>query len=379
MDKITPRNNQILIGHDTAQHILLDAWQSEKLHHAWLITGAYGIGKATLAWRFARFIMNGGNDDGNLFGNEPNSMEIVADNKISHRMAAGGHPDFLCLEKGMFNKANKKIAENDIPVAIIRDALNLMRLTPAEGKWRVIIIDAVDDLNRNAANALLKSLEEPPKNTIFLLISHAVDKLLPTIKSRCRRLNLQILDDDIIIKILQENYPEISIEQASLLAKISDGSIGKSIRLLDAGGIDLYGDIISIMQNAGNMDIEKLHKFASSLAIKNASNKFNIFREIIDWWLKRLIKIIAIDDDAAILPVKNNNGDQKISNLLTMEQSLINDLKMRGNLALWLELWENMTKLLAQIDAPYNLDKKQVIISAFMTFNAAMARINMAK
>ncbi len=371
MNKITPRNNPTLIGHYNAQNILLDAWKSNKLHHAWLITGAYGIGKATLAWQFARFIMNNsngnGNDSVNLFANETNIMETPTDSRISQRMSAGGHPDFLCLEKGMFNKANNKIAENDIPVAIIRDALNLMRLTPSEGKWRVIIIDAVDDLNRNAANALLKSLEEPPKNTIFLLISHAVGKLIPTIKSRCRRLDLQILNDDILVKIIHENYPEIDIEKTSLLAKLSDGSIGKAIRLLDADGIDLYSDMIEIIQNTGNMDIEKLHKFASGLALKNSLEKFNIFCELFDWWLKRLIKIIAINDH------------QEIANLLDIEKSLINDLKMRGNLALWLELWENIIKLLAQADAPYNLDKKQVIISAFMTFNAAMARMNMAK
>lgn len=359
--KMIPRTNPDLKGHGEAERILLDAWASEKLHHAWLITGPEGIGKATLAWRFARFALNGdGGAGAGLFGDGPDNMDTPSDSSIFKRMAAGGHPDFLCLEKGMVNPKTHKISENDIPVAIARDATKFVRLTPAESDWRVIIVDAADNLNRNAANALLKALEEPPARALFLLVSHAPGRLLPTIRSRCRRLNLHTLKDDLVIDLLGERYPDLAVPEKSALATLSEGSIGKAISLYDAGGIDLYRGMMKLMENADKMDVTLVHTFAGQLSGKSSEASFYTFRTLLDWWFKRLIRTIATGD----VPVE----------VIAHENSLIDRLKTRGNLALWLEVWEKMTKLLAQADAPANLDKKQVVIGAFMTLETAMAK-----
>ena len=210
LDPNAPKARTQFLGHEQAEKSFLESWTSGRLHHAWLITGQKGIGKATLAHRMARFILTGGGGGGGLFGDAPDSLALSEEQEsIIHRLASGGHSDFLCLEKGMINPKNNRVAENDIPVDLARNAANFVRLTPAESDWRVVIVDAADDLNRNAANALLKVLEEPPARAIFLLVSHAPGRLLPTIRSRCRRLDLGPLPDPILHQLLTERFPDL--------------------------------------------------------------------------------------------------------------------------------------------------------------------------
>ncbi len=200
-----PRFNPRLIGHGHAEQRFLSTWQSERLPHGWLLTGPRGIGKATLAFRIARFVLSNGGDQAaapGLFG-EPvvPSLGLDAENPVFRRIASGGHADLMTLERTINPDTNK--LRNTIAVEDVRRAGDFLRLTASEGGWRVVIIDSVDELNVNAANALLKILEEPPDRALMLLVCHAPGRLLPTIRSRCCQMPLTPLQDEEVISILQ--------------------------------------------------------------------------------------------------------------------------------------------------------------------------------
>ena len=186
-----PRENPQLLGHENAERELIEATGSGRLAHAWLLTGPRGIGKATLAYRFARYLLSaaGGID---LFGNESaNSLYVAPDSDVFRRLATGSHGEVMTIERSPDPKTRK--LRNAIVVGDIRRLQGFFGLTASEGGWRIAIIDSADEMNRNAANALLKILEEPPKRGILLLTAHAPGRLAPTIRSRCRRIALRPL------------------------------------------------------------------------------------------------------------------------------------------------------------------------------------------
>src|SRR5882724_5395502 len=193
-----PRANPYLAGHEAAEASLIAAHAQGKLPHAIIIGGPRGIGKSTLAFRLARFVLSQGTSGAGLFAAAPASLALAEDHPVFSRVASGGHADLLTIERGINpNKwkkrdappdaeARKRVLRDEIVVDDTREVANFLRLTAAEGGWRIVIVDSADDMNRNAANALLKILEEPPSRSLLLLVSHAPGRLLPTIRSRCR-------------------------------------------------------------------------------------------------------------------------------------------------------------------------------------------------
>ena len=169
----------------------------------------------------------------------PSSLDINPDSTIARRIAANGHADLQVIERGISDDGQR--VQNVISVEKIRSIGHTMSLTAGEGGWRVIIVDAAEDMNPNAANALLKILEEPPPRSIILLISHAPSRLLPTIRSRCRQLKLNELEPEVIIVLLNKWLPELSQTELHSLAGLSDGSIGHALDLADSDGIALSG------------------------------------------------------------------------------------------------------------------------------------------
>ena len=175
-----PRENPLLFGHAAAQAQILEAMLGGRMHHAWLITGAPGVGKATLAYRFARRL---------LAGVQPGrQLAVAATSPVFRRVAAGSHADLLTVEREWDDKKSR--LRGEIVVDDARTISAFLRLTPAEGGWRVVVIDGAEHMNRNAANSVLKMLEEPPPRAVLLLTCAAPGRLLPTIRSRCRRLAL---------------------------------------------------------------------------------------------------------------------------------------------------------------------------------------------
>jgi DNA polymerase III delta' subunit len=180
-----PRLTATLEGHDAAERIVLDAWSQGRLHHAWMITGPQGIGKATLAWRIARFLLSHRRGD----GPPPRDLATDPGGEAARLIAARSHPDLFVLERQV-NPDTGKLRQ-DIAVDDVRRVNAFFARTAAFGGWRVVIVDAVDDLNASSANALLKILEEPPPRAVFLLVAHAPGRALKTIRSRCRVLGLR--------------------------------------------------------------------------------------------------------------------------------------------------------------------------------------------
>src|SRR5215813_6002225 len=197
-----PWRNSRLLGHKAAEQALLAAHTSGRLHHAWLIAGPRGIGKATLAWRFARYLL-AGQAQGGLFGGVADSLEVPADAPGRSLVDARSHPDLFHLRRTLNPDTGRIRAE--IAVDDVRGLSEFMHMTPAMGEWRVAIVDA--------ANAVLKILEEPPPRAVLLIVAHAPGRLLPTIRSRCRRLALQPLSDDTVIKLLGDYAPNTSPDE----------------------------------------------------------------------------------------------------------------------------------------------------------------------
>lgn len=224
-----PREVLDLFGHGAQEAAFLEAYTGGALHHAFLLTGPEGIGKATFAYRAARFLLAQGADEpGGMFGG-PSSLEVPAEARAAHLMAQEAHPDLGVLKR-RYDAKTKKF-RTEISVEDVRNTLNLFEKTAAFGGWRVIIVDSADDMNAASANALLKTLEEPPEKAIFFLISHQPQRLLPTIRSRCRTLRFNPLEDEVLAALLagltgQGAEPEV-------LAR-AGGSIRHALRLSDA-------------------------------------------------------------------------------------------------------------------------------------------------
>lgn len=220
-----PRSNPHFRGHEGAVNALYQAVRSGRLHHGWLLAGPPGIGKATLAYRFGRWLLAGG---------QTPDLAVPETDGVFRRVAAGTHPDFFTIERRINAKTEK--LQGEIVIATIQEASAFMRLTPAEGGWRVVVVDGAEDLNTNAANALLKLLEEPPPRSILLLASAAPGRLLPTIRSRCRVLPMSPLPDAAMRALLADYAPEAD---AARLIELAEGSIGNALNLAEGDGVAL--------------------------------------------------------------------------------------------------------------------------------------------
>lgn len=354
-----PRDNADLFGHGAAETTLLEAWNSGRMAHAWLICGPKGIGKATLAYRFARFVLAGGGEGGGLFGDAPSTLEIRPDHPVFRRVAAQGHADLQSVERGWTDDKKVKL-KTEIVVDDVRGIGHFLSLTPAEGGWRVVIIDSADEMNRNAANAVLKVLEEPPRNALMLLVSHSPGRLLPTIRSRCRRLVLQPLAEEVMGDLLARHRPELGPTEAAALAKLGEGSIGKALALADEGGLDLYRQLLELLQTLPKLDIPALHAFGDKVARPENDASFRTVTELLVWWLARLIRA-------------GGAPEAGLAEVVPGEGALMGRLLAAAGLEQWLEVWEKISTLFARAEAVH-LDRKQAVLGAFLAIERLARR-----
>ncbi|NQU56319.1 MAG: DNA polymerase III subunit delta' [Rhodospirillales bacterium] len=355
-----PRRNVDLFGHAQAEKTLLDAFNSGRLAHAWLICGPKGIGKATLAYRFARFLLAKGGDggaDNGLFGNdlavdEQVSLNVAADDPVFIRIAAGGHADLKAIERQFDEKKGKY--KTEIVVDDVRTIGSFMSLSAAEEGWRVVVIDSADEMNRNAANAVLKVLEEPPSKAILLLVSHNPGRLLPTIRSRCRKLTLSSLEENIVTRLLTNQHPDISPDNVAGLAQLAEGSIGRALDLEAEGGLELYRDLLGLLETLPRLDVAALHGLAAKLGRAGGDAAFQTFADLLLGWLGRMILSTS----------KGTQGQEGA------EERLNNRLAAASSLASWLAVWDKINYLLARTDA-INMDRRQMIITIFLALEKA--------
>jgi DNA polymerase-3 subunit delta' len=351
-----PWRSQRLIGHEEAEKTMLAAQQSGRLHHAWLLTGPRGIGKATLAWRFARFLLCG-QQQGGLFGDAPESLEVSQDAPGRALVDARSHPDLFHLRRTLNPDTGRMRAE--IAVDDVRGLGAFMHMTPAMGKWRVAIVDAADEMNRNSANAVLKVLEEPPPNAVLLIVAHAPGRLLPTIRSRCRRLALQPLQDETVVRLLGDYAPDTEPAEKAALARLAEGSIGRALELAGAGSLELYREMVDVLATLPELDMPRLHAFAERFAKRGeeANADWRSLNYLFDGWLKELARHWARGTEAAAI--------------VPSESGLHNRLLAAASLDRWMEAWEKVAHLLSRADA-VNLDRKQTVLGSFLALQTAM-------
>jgi DNA polymerase-3 subunit delta' len=348
-----PQENPVLRGHERSEAMLIEAANSGRLAHAWLLAGPRGIGKSTLAYRFARYLLSRV-DDGGLFGDSPAAdMGMDPDNPVFRRVVSGGHPDLFTIARSVNPKTNK--LRNEIVVADIRAAIDFLHRTAGEGGWRIVIIDSADEMNRSSANAILKLLEEPPRAAVFLLVSHAPGQLLPTIRSRCRVLPLQPLDTECVQALLAQFRPELLPADIRTLASLADGSIGDALAFADASGLALYQEMITLLAGLQTLDIAAVHALGDRLGRINATESYKTFTRMLEDWLSRLCRTMARGTVPAEIGPAENAAIAVFS----------------GRLAQTTEVWEKVSRLFAQAERA-NLDHKQVVINAFLTMQTAV-------
>jgi DNA polymerase III subunit delta' len=277
-----PRETTVLHGHAEAERALLEAYRGRRFHHAWLIAGPAGIGKATLAYRMARFVL-AHPDPHTSAVQRATSLHVDTDHPVARRIAAQAHGDLLVLERTVNEKTNK--LRQDIQVDDVRRTVTFFGSTAGEGGWRVAIVDAVDELNREGANALLKILEEPPRRAVLLLVSHSAARVLPTIRSRCRLLALRPL---LAAEVAQAAATAIGedAEAANIkaAAAAADGSVRRALAMLDGEALDLRNRITTLLERLPAVDPRALHALGDRL-YSGDSATLAAFVDAVNAWL----------------------------------------------------------------------------------------------
>lgn len=259
-------------GQDQAVEQLTSAWARRKLHHAWLLAGPKGVGKASFAQAAARRVLA----DAAGPPSELPGIETAGDHPIVRLVEAGSHPDMRWLER-LVNEKTGNLNRN-ISVDQVRELGEFMSLTAALSPWRVAVIDTIDELEGSAANALLKILEEPPPNTIFFLISHAPGRLLPTIRSRCRRLDFAGLDDDAMASVLEHRTSLDAAERQKVVA-MAFGSAGRALAFAELDLAKLEDAAVAILRQ-GDPTNARRSDLASELGKKAAAERYAAFLEL---------------------------------------------------------------------------------------------------
>ncbi len=344
-----PRHAGQVFGQARAEAAFLEAFNGGRMHHAWLISGPKGVGKATLAWQIARFLLT--QEGGSLFG-PPGDLATDPGAPVIARMAALAEPRLLLCRRPW--DPQKKRLKTAITIDEVRKLKGFFNLSAADGGWRVAIVDAADELNSAAANGLLKILEEPPEKAVILLVAHQPSKLLPTIRSRCRSLRCDTLDEADMAKALsQAGHAE---GMSSALAALSGGAPGQAIRLLADDGVKLYGQIISLVATAPNLDRGLALALAEKCAARGNEGPYALMVELVSLALVRLAR-----HGAGMPMVEAATGELALATRLaaTPRQARI-----------WADLQQDISARTTHARA-VNLDPAQVILDAFMQIDKA--------
>jgi DNA polymerase-3 subunit delta' len=346
-----PRANPDLFGHEATEEALSRLGRSGRLPHALLFGGPRGIGKATLAFRLARFLLAGNAVEAGR------GLATNPDSPVSRRVAAGGHADLLTVERAL--DAQRHRLRGDITADQTREIAGFLHLTAGEGGWRIVIVDEAETMNRNAANALLKILEEPPRGTLLLLVSHRPGALLPTIRSRCRRLRLEALASPVVTMLLGRYRPQLEPTEAAMAAALSRGSIGRALELADAGGLALYRSFAEILSDLPRLDMQRLHAFVDGCAGAGAETAYRMVGELLLQSVAR-IAVLAADRGCSSTEQAAHMGET------------LRRLAASGTAASWADLRQTIGDDLTAAD-DLNLDRKQTLLGAFFAM-AEMTR-----
>jgi DNA polymerase III subunit delta' len=342
-----PRETRDLFGHEAAELTLAQAFAGGRMHHAWLLAGRAGIGKATLAYRVARHVLARPEERDAA----ATSLQVPANSSAARQIMALAHPGLLVLRRP-YDLRLKRFATS-IPVDEVRRLRSFLGLTAEAGGWRAVIVDSADELNVNAANALLKSLEEPPPRALFLLVSSQPSRLLPTIRSRCRRLDLAPLGRDSLRQAVEAAMRAADADPPAAghwpqLERLAEGSVRLALQLAN-GGVELYGRVAQIVARLPEVDWPSAHALADSLA--GEEQRFETFFGLLLDLLARLARQRATGEGGA-------------------ETELAVRLIPKGRLPAWAETWQAILRDKSDADE-LNLDRKALIVRSLARLEAA--------
>jgi DNA polymerase-3 subunit delta' len=333
-----PRDARNLYGHVEAEAAILAAWHQRRLPHAILIGGPRGIGKATLAYRVARFVLANAGSSRREATMPADSLDVPPDHPISRQVSARSHPDLLVLRREL-NPETEKL-RTEIRVDDIRRTVTFFGSTAALGGYRVAIVDSAEELNRNGANALLRVLEEPPPLSLLIIISHSPGRLLPTIRSRCRRLSLRPLSVEDVTKALEAIAavdPELPREEIGAAAAASGGSVRHALELLLGESLEVRDLTADLLRQLPGVDAEALHALGDRL---RRNEELAIFAETVGDWLA------AAATQASEPPAR---------------------------LARMAEAWEKVRRAAVEAEV-FNLDRKPLVFQVFSMLAEATRR-----
>ncbi len=322
-----PRETFALFGHVEAEQTLLAAYRGGRIPHAWLIGGPVGIGKATLAYRMARFVL-AHPDPAAADVQAADSLAVAPDHRVARHIASQAHPDLLVFERivGDSGKLNK-----DIKVVQIRRSVAFFGSTAGEGGWRVAIVDCIEELNKAGENALLKVLEEPPARSLLLLVSHAPGQVLATIRSRCRLLNLRPLDaSDVARAAAAATGRDAAGSEMQEAALASEGSVARTLALLDGDTLALRRRVAELLNALPQIDVRALHALGDALGGADQRKVAGVI-DAINGWLSAQVTQVPQD-------------------------------KIR--LARVAQAWEKVNRAAAEAEE-FNLDRKPLIFNVF--------------
>ncbi|ESZ70735.1 MULTISPECIES: DNA polymerase III subunit delta' [unclassified Mesorhizobium] len=330
-----PSETLRLVGHEQAAAMLAAAYRSGKLPHALIFAGPVGIGKATLAFHLAHHLLKHP-----AFDQAPDTFAVPDPaSPLFRQIATGAHPGVLHLTRPLNDKT--KSFKTVVTVDEIRKVNRFLSLTSHDGSYRVVIVDPADDMNTNAANALLKNLEEPPSRTLFILIVHAPGSLLPTIRSRCQMVRLTPLDAGSLMSVLETVEPPPPSDPAAraALAERAGGSARNAILLTQYGGLEIAGTLDALV-TSGRSDIAGAYRLAEAVAGRDQAIQFDIFN-------RRALDLLSTG---------------------ASEAALAGDLARAKTLS---DTWHEALNAISETDT-YNLDKKQHALTMIDRLNSAM-------
>lgn len=349
---LSPRSNEVCLGHEALEEQFLKLFNEGHLPHTLILSGVEGIGKATLAFRLARFLLSQEGDGGGLFGEAApaTSFALSSQNPAFRQTASGAHPDFLCVERKMDEVKGKKAASLDVEEA--RKIVPFLRLSSSNGGWRVVLVDDADTMGRSAQNAILKILEEPPPKTVIILIAHRAGALIPTIRSRAQNYALKAPAPDVFAAILRHaGQGVLSGQEMESLYTLAEASPGKALQLLEEGGLDLLGRILGTLESLPKLS--PVHLLAEDLARPGADAQFEGFVSAMLWMAQ---KMTAAKARAATLPV-------------VLQTAWLQSLYADKNLAWFSELSAALEDHLRKVLGA-NLERREAVLRCFLLWGA---------
>jgi len=331
-----PRESEVLCGQDQAAGQFLEAWRSGRMPHAWLLSGDMGVGKATFAYHATRALLRAPDTVPELAG-----FVAQPPDALFERIKAQGHGNLIVVKRPWDAKAKR--LKTVLPIDEIRRLKQFFNQTASEAGWRICILDAADEMNRNAANALLKILEEPPERALFLVISHQPSRLLPTIRSRCRQLSFSKLGQTDLEAILEKVTGN---RMDAALHDLADGSVGRALRFIQEGGLNIHTGLCNALSHPED-EKRGVLAYSQQFTGKNANAIFSMFSEFFQRFILDCTK-----RSRGVAPPAQSDGPY---------HTLIEQMTTGRGLDCWPELWDKAVPLASEAEI-YNLSRQQTVL-----------------